>query len=71
MFFGGGTPSLAQPSTVTAILETISKYAHLSDGTEVTLEVNPAPTARAPLRDFVAAGVNRLSIGMQVVCMQT
>ncbi|XP_062846905.1 radical S-adenosyl methionine domain-containing protein 1, mitochondrial [Trichomycterus rosablanca] len=65
VFFGGGTPSLAQPSTVTAVLETVSKHAHLSDHTEVTLEVNPAPTGRAPLKDFVAAGVNRLSIGVQ------
>lgn len=69
MFFGGGTPSLAQPSTIAAVLETVSKHAHVSDDAEVTLEVNPTPAGKASLRDFMLAGVNRFSIGIQVHCM--
>ncbi|XP_072530682.1 radical S-adenosyl methionine domain-containing protein 1, mitochondrial [Salminus brasiliensis] len=65
VFFGGGTPSLAWPSTIAAVLDTVSKHAQLSADAEVTLEVNPTPAGKARLRDFVAAGVNRFSIGMQ------
>lgn len=71
MFFGGGTPSLAQPSTIAAVLETVSKNAHLSDDAEVTLEVNPTPAGKASLKDFMLAGVNRFSIGIQVRCIYT
>ncbi|KAL7826786.1 hypothetical protein AOLI_G00319950 [Acnodon oligacanthus] len=65
VFFGGGTPSLAQPFTIAAVLETVLKHAQFSANAEVTLEVNPTPGGKARLRDFVAAGVNRFSIGMQ------
>ncbi|KAI7803063.1 radical S-adenosyl methionine domain containing 1 [Triplophysa rosa] len=65
VFFGGGTPSLAQPSTIAAVLETVSKHAHVADDAEVTLEVNPTPAGKASLRDFTLAGVNRFSIGIQ------
>uniref|UniRef100_A0A672PFT8 Radical S-adenosyl methionine domain containing 1 n=1 Tax=Sinocyclocheilus grahami TaxID=75366 RepID=A0A672PFT8_SINGR len=66
VFFGGGTPSLAQPSTITAVLETVSKHTRLSDDAEVTLEVNPTPAGKDRLKDFKAAGVNRFSIGVQL-----
>ncbi len=69
VFFGGGTPSLAQTSTISAVLETVSKHAHLSDEAEVTLEVNPTPAGKASLKDFTLAGVNRFSVGIQVCCM--
>ncbi|XP_026063284.1 radical S-adenosyl methionine domain-containing protein 1, mitochondrial [Carassius auratus] len=65
VFFGGGTPSLAQPSTIAAVLETVSEHARLSDEAEVTLEVNPTPAGRACLKDFTLAGVNRFSVGIQ------
>ncbi|XP_043085106.1 radical S-adenosyl methionine domain-containing protein 1, mitochondrial-like [Puntigrus tetrazona] len=65
VFFGGGTPSLAQPSAVAAVLETVSRHAHLSDEAEVTLEVNPTPAGKAGLKDFKSAGVNRFSVGVQ------
>ncbi|XP_060798492.1 radical S-adenosyl methionine domain-containing protein 1, mitochondrial [Neoarius graeffei] len=65
VFFGGGTPSLARASTVAAILETVSAHARLCEHAEVTLEVNPAPAGRTALRDFVSAGVNRFSVGVQ------
>lgn len=66
MFFGGGTPSLAHPSTIAAILETVSKQVSLSDQAEVTLEVNPTPVGMSKLEDYRHAGVNRFSIGVQV-----
>lgn len=57
---------MAQPSTIAAVLETVSKNAHLSDDAEVTLEVNPTPAGKASLKDFMLAGVNRFSVGIQV-----
>lgn len=65
VFFGGGTPSLAPPSTIAAVLETVSRLAHLSDKAEVTLEVNPTPVGKSKLEDYMHAGVNRFSIGVQ------
>ncbi|KAK2833356.1 hypothetical protein Q5P01_017245 [Channa striata] len=65
VFFGGGTPSLAHPSTIAVILETLSKHASLSDEAEVTLEVNPTPMGMSKLEDYYHAGVNRFSIGVQ------
>uniref|UniRef100_A0A1A7WMS6 Radical S-adenosyl methionine domain-containing protein n=1 Tax=Iconisemion striatum TaxID=60296 RepID=A0A1A7WMS6_9TELE len=65
VFFGGGTPSLAHPSTISVILETVSKQAKLQGEAEVTLEVNPTPEGRLKLADFHHAGVNRFSIGVQ------
>lgn len=66
MFFGGGTPSLAHPSTIAAVLETLSRHAKLSETAEVTLEVNPTPVGKSKLEDYCRAGVNRFSIGVQV-----
>uniref|UniRef100_A0A3P9LL46 Radical S-adenosyl methionine domain containing 1 n=1 Tax=Oryzias latipes TaxID=8090 RepID=A0A3P9LL46_ORYLA len=65
VFFGGGSPSLADPSTIAAVLETVSKQASLSDQAEVTLEVNPTPAGRMKLEGFHLAGVNRFSVGVQ------
>ncbi|XP_034751192.1 radical S-adenosyl methionine domain-containing protein 1, mitochondrial [Etheostoma cragini] len=65
VFFGGGTPSLAPPSTIAAVLESVSRRAYLSDKAEVTLEVNPTPVGKSKLEDYCRAGVNRFSIGVQ------
>lgn len=65
VFFGGGTPSLAHPSTIAAVLETVSRQASVSDQAEVTLEVNPTPIGMSKLEDYCSAGVNRFSIGVQ------
>lgn len=65
VFFGGGTPSLAHPSTISALLESISQLAYLPQTAEVTLEVNPTPMGMSKLEDFYHAGVNRFSIGVQ------
>nr|XP_061805310.1 radical S-adenosyl methionine domain-containing protein 1, mitochondrial-like [Nerophis lumbriciformis] len=65
VFFGGGTPSLAHPATVSAILEAVSRRTSLADQAEVSLEVNPTSEGMAKLKDFSHAGVNRFSIGVQ------
>lgn len=66
VFFGGGTPSLASPRTIAAVLEAVAGAAHLPAGAEVTLEANPSSASSPRLAGFRAAGVNRLSIGVQV-----
>ncbi|NWQ89706.1 RSAD1 protein, partial [Burhinus bistriatus] len=66
VFFGGGTPSLASPHTVAAVLEAVAGAAHLPAGAECTLEANPSSASTLRLAGFRAAGVNRLSIGVQV-----
>ncbi|XP_066220644.1 radical S-adenosyl methionine domain-containing protein 1, mitochondrial isoform X1 [Saccopteryx leptura] len=65
VFFGGGTPSLASPHTVAAVLEAVAQATHLPADTEVTLEANPTSAPASKLAAFGAAGVNRLSIGLQ------
>lgn len=65
VFFGGGTPSLAHPSTIASVLEVVARHASLSDKAEITLEVNPTPVGTHKLKDFLHAGVNRFSIGVQ------
>ncbi|XP_039198781.1 radical S-adenosyl methionine domain-containing protein 1, mitochondrial isoform X1 [Crotalus tigris] len=65
VYFGGGTPSLASPLTIDAILDTVSQCTHLAEGAEVTLEANPASADALCLSKFQKAGVNRLSIGIQ------
>ncbi|NXH76370.1 RSAD1 protein, partial [Hydrobates tethys] len=65
VFFGGGTPSLASPHTIGVVLEAVAGAAHLPTGAEVTLEDNPSSASTLCLAGFRAAGVNRLSIGVQ------
>nr|XP_004655633.2 radical S-adenosyl methionine domain-containing protein 1, mitochondrial [Jaculus jaculus] len=65
VFFGGGTPSLASPHTVAAVLEAVAQAAHLPADTEVTLEANPTSAPGPKLAAFGTAGINRLSIGLQ------
>lgn len=65
VFFGGGTPSLMQADTVADILAHIQKNWQVSNNWEVTLEANPTSFETEKFRDFYAAGVNRVSIGVQ------
>ena len=67
VFFGGGTPSLMQGSSVQRTLDTIAKLWRTANDVEVTLEANPASADAARFRDYRAAGVNRLSLGMQAL----
>ncbi len=67
VFFGGGTPSLMPPSTVEAILKRADERWGLPAGTEVTLEANPTSVEADKFRAFRAAGVNRVSLGIQAL----
>jgi putative oxygen-independent coproporphyrinogen III oxidase len=61
VFFGGGTPSLLEPSFLTSILREVA----LADDAEVTVECNPDTVTPAMLESYAGAGVNRLSFGVQ------
>ena len=65
VFFGGGTPSLLSGSEVSIILEAIKSVAHLSSEAEISLEGNPETLWEEKIQQYAAAGVNRLSIGLQ------
>ena len=65
IFFGGGTPSLMQPSSVAAILEAIAKHWTIAPDAEITLEANPTSVEAGRFRGYRAAGVNRVSLGVQ------
>ncbi len=67
IFFGGGTPSLMAPETCAAILEAAAQAFQLAPDLEVTLEANPTSVEAARLAGFKAAGVNRLSLGIQAL----
>ncbi len=67
IFFGGGTPSLMDPATVAAILDAIASAWSLAPGAEITLEANPTSVDATRFRGYKAAGVNRLSIGVQAM----
>jgi oxygen-independent coproporphyrinogen-3 oxidase len=67
IFLGGGTPSLMQPQTVGAILDAIGKHWHVTPDVEVTLEANPTSVEATRFRGYRAAGVNRVSLGVQAL----
>jgi putative oxygen-independent coproporphyrinogen III oxidase len=67
IFFGGGTPSLMKPSTVAAVLDAIGAHWSFASDVEVTLEANPTSVEAARFREFRAAGVNRVSLGVQAL----
>jgi oxygen-independent coproporphyrinogen-3 oxidase len=67
IFFGGGTPSLMAPGTVAAVIErATARFAPASD-LEITLEANPTSSEADSFRAFRAAGVNRVSLGVQAL----
>lgn len=65
IFFGGGTPSLMEPETVGSIIDTAHKLWGLAADAEITLEANPSSAEADKFAGFCAAGVNRLSLGIQ------
>jgi len=67
VFFGGGTPSLMPPETVAALLDRVRSRWPVTPDLEVTLEANPNSAEAARFRAFAAAGVNRLSLGVQAL----
>jgi putative oxygen-independent coproporphyrinogen III oxidase len=67
IFLGGGTPSLMRPETVGAVLDAIGSAWPLTPGAEVTLEANPTSVEAERFRGYRAAGVNRVSLGVQAM----
>lgn len=65
LYFGGGTPSLLSAEQVVALISTAHDVFNLGPGAEVTLEANPGTVDLSKLHAFRAAGINRLSIGVQ------
>jgi oxygen-independent coproporphyrinogen-3 oxidase len=67
IFLGGGTPSLMEPATVGAVLDAVAKHWPVSAEVEVTLEANPSSVEAERFRGYRAAGVNRVSLGVQAL----
>jgi len=65
IFFGGGTPSLFSAHSIGQLLEGIDRLVPIATDAEITLEANPGTAEQEKFRGFRAAGVNRLSIGIQ------
>ena len=71
IFFGGGTPSLMPPATVAAVLDAAERAWGFEPGIEITLEANPSSVEAARFADLAAAGVNRVSMGLQALDNET
>ena len=71
IFFGGGTPSLMPPATVAAVLDAAEQAWGFAPGIEITLEANPSSVEAARFADLAAAGVNRVSLGLQALDDET
>jgi putative oxygen-independent coproporphyrinogen III oxidase len=67
IFFGGGTPSLASGSAIGAVIDAVAKHWTIAPEAEITLEANPNSVEQARFRDYRAAGVNRVSVGVQAL----
>ena len=67
LFFGGGTPSLMQPETVDAVIKRVKTLWDTAADIEITLEANPTSVEAARFATLAAAGVNRVSLGVQAL----
>jgi putative oxygen-independent coproporphyrinogen III oxidase len=67
VFFGGGTPSLMPPETAAALIERVKRHWRAAEALEITLEANPNSAEAERFAGFAAAGVNRLSLGVQAL----
>lgn len=67
IFFGGGTPSLMPPETVEALIAAAGRHWAFEPDIEITLEANPSSVEAARFADLAAAGVNRVSLGLQAL----
>jgi putative oxygen-independent coproporphyrinogen III oxidase len=65
IFFGGGTPSLMEPATVSGVLDGIAAAWSIAPDAEITLEANPSSVEAGRFRDYASAGVKRVSLGVQ------
>jgi oxygen-independent coproporphyrinogen-3 oxidase len=67
VFFGGGTPSLMSGTSVGTVIDAIARLWPVANDIEITLEANPASAEAAHFHDYRAAGVNRVSLGVQAL----
>jgi len=67
IFFGGGTPSLMPPETIAALIEAAARHWRFADDIEISMEANPNSAEAARFAQVAAAGVNRLSLGLQAL----
>ncbi len=67
IFFGGGTPSLMEPRLVASLIDRAQHLWGLTSACEITLEANPSSVESARFADLAAAGVNRVSLGLQAL----
>lgn len=67
LYFGGGTPSLLAPDQVSAVIRACQKHLGLAHDAEITLEANPGSVDQAGLDALRASGVNRLSVGVDLI----
>jgi oxygen-independent coproporphyrinogen-3 oxidase len=67
IFFGGGTPSLMAPATAAALIERAAQHWPVAGDVEITLEANPTSVEAARFAELRAAGVNRVSLGVQAL----
>jgi len=65
IFFGGGTPSLFSPDQLKRLLDAVRARLPLAEDAEITLEANPGAVEHAAFKAYRAAGINRLSLGVQ------
>lgn len=65
IYFGGGTPSLLPPPLIASLLAVVRTHFSVEENAEITLEANPGTVTLASLQGYRAAGVNRLSLGVQ------
>ena len=71
IYIGGGTPSLLEGEEVQEILDTIRKHMNVSTTAEITIEANPDDISPHKTRQWIASGINRVSIGVQSFCDDT
>jgi putative oxygen-independent coproporphyrinogen III oxidase len=67
IFFGGGTPSLMQPETTARLLRAVSAHWAIASDVEISMEANPSSVDTGRFAEYRAAGVNRLSLGVQAL----
>lgn len=67
IFFGGGTPSLMDPATAETVIDAVARHWRVANDIEITLEANPTSVEADKLKGFRAAGINRVSLGIQAL----
>lgn len=65
LYFGGGTPTIINPSNIKKITDSVGKFSEIEDDAEISMEANPNTLTDENLKEYKKAGINRLSIGIQ------